>query len=110
MGARVEAIDLWHSYGEGWVLKGVSLRANCGEFVCIRGPSGAGKTTLLSILGLLIRPVRGEVWIEGERVDNLGGGRRAELRRRDIGFVFQLHNLVPRGTGWAASRTGSPTP
>jgi putative ABC transport system ATP-binding protein len=66
-----------------------------GGFVCLSSPSGGGKTTLLNAIGGLDRPDSGEVWIAGQRIDNLSKGELAELRLHRIGFVFQAFNLIP---------------
>ena len=63
--------------------------------VGIMGPSGSGKSTLMHILGCLDSPNSGEVWLEGRRVDNLGRRDLAQLRRHEVGFIFQTFNLVP---------------
>jgi putative ABC transport system ATP-binding protein len=78
------------------VLAAVDLEMAEGEWVAVRGPSGSGKSTLLNILGLLDRPDAGVYELAGEDVSNLGDTRRAELRNRRIGFVFQSFNLLPR--------------
>ena len=79
---------------EARALSDVSLTIEAGEFVSIAGPSGCGKTTLLSILGLLDSPTRGEYLLDGEPVTSLSATRRAEIRNRSIGFVFQTFNLI----------------
>jgi putative ABC transport system ATP-binding protein len=66
-----------------------------GEFLAIMGPSGSGKSTLLNLLSGLDRPTGGEIRFEGNRVDNLRGGRMARWRARHVGIVFQAYNLVP---------------
>jgi putative ABC transport system ATP-binding protein len=78
------------------VLAAVDLEMAEGEWVAVRGPSGSGKSTLLNILGLLDRPDAGVYELAGEDVSDLGDTRRAELRNRRIGFVFQSFNLLPR--------------
>lgn len=78
------------------VLAAVDLEMAEGEWVAVRGPSGSGKSTLLNILGLLDRPDAGVYELAGEDMSNLGDTRRAELRNRRIGFVFQSFNLLPR--------------
>ena len=87
-------------YGSGdaehTVLDGLNLTIEKGEFIAIMGPSGCGKTTLLNILGLLDRADDGEYYLDGKSVDTLSGGRRARIRSRQIGFVFQSFNLIPR--------------
>ena len=76
-------------------LGGVSLTVEPGEFLAIAGPSGSGKTTLLNLIGCLDTPTSGEIEIDGEPVGRLSSGRRADLRARKIGFIFQTFNLIP---------------
>jgi putative ABC transport system ATP-binding protein len=76
-------------------LTGATLDIRAGEVALIEGPSGSGKTTLISILGLLLRPTSGEVWIEGKNVAGLGERALPGLRARNFGFVFQGFNLFP---------------
>lgn len=78
------------------VLKGVDLEVASGEWVAILGPSGSGKSTLLKILGLLDRPDSGSYIINGTSVTDLNDNQRAQARNRDIGFIFQRFNLLPR--------------
>jgi putative ABC transport system ATP-binding protein len=78
------------------VLGAVDLELAEGEWLAVLGPSGSGKSTLLNILGLLDRPDAGVYELAGEDVSDLGDTRRAELRNRRIGFVFQSFNLLPR--------------
>jgi putative ABC transport system ATP-binding protein len=78
------------------VLQAVDLELAEGEWVAVLGPSGSGKSTLLNLLGLLDRPDAGVYELAGEDVSDLGDTRRAELRNRRIGFVFQSFNLLPR--------------
>ena len=77
------------------VLKGVHLDIPRGEFLGLMGPSGSGKTTLLNLMGGLDAPSAGDVEIAGARISALGGGELARWRSRNIGFVFQLYNLLP---------------
>lgn len=79
-------------------LRGVSFEIDRGSFVSIMGPSGSGKTTLMDILGCLSRPTSGEYVLNGTPVANLSESRLAELRNREIGFVFQNFNLLPRAS------------
>jgi putative ABC transport system ATP-binding protein len=76
-------------------LRPTTLHVAAGEFVAVIGPSGSGKTTLLSILGGMLAPTSGEVWLEGKSVYKLPLRERTRLRRERIGFVFQTFNLVP---------------
>jgi putative ABC transport system ATP-binding protein len=77
-------------------LNGVDLRVETGEFMSIMGPSGSGKTTLLNLIGALDRPTEGKVRIKGTDISRLNDDELAELRNREIGFVFQFFNLVAR--------------
>ncbi len=79
---------------ETHALANVHLRIQPGEFVAIAGPSGCGKTTLLSILGLLDTPSSGVYRLVGEPVENLTATQRAQIRNREIGFIFQAFNLI----------------
>ena len=95
----VRCIDLCKTYRQGEedikALDHVSIEIAAGGFVCLSAPSGGGKTTLLNAIGGLDKPDSGEVYIEGSRIDNLSKGELAELRLRQIGFVFQAFNLIP---------------
>ena len=99
MSVVLEARNLAKTYDTGGskvlALRGIDLAVRRGEFVAIRGPSGCGKSTLLNLLAGLDRPTAGEVWLDGERIDELSETRLAHLRRRKIGFVFQFFNLIP---------------
>jgi putative ABC transport system ATP-binding protein len=77
------------------VLKGVSLEVGAGEVVALEGPSGSGKTTLLSIMGCILTPTEGRVEVRGQVVAMDRPERLRQVRRRDIGFVFQQFNLFP---------------
>jgi putative ABC transport system ATP-binding protein len=77
------------------VLKGVQLDIPQGDFVALMGPSGSGKTTLLNLIGGLDEPSGGTLTVAGARVDDLNGGELSRWRSRNIGFVFQLYNLLP---------------
>jgi len=77
------------------VLKGVNLDIPEGDFLALMGPSGSGKTTLLNLMGGLDTATGGSIEVGGSRIDKLGGGTLANWRSRNIGFVFQLYNLLP---------------
>jgi putative ABC transport system ATP-binding protein len=97
--ALIEMTELVKHYRQGKstvrALDGVDLDIEEGEFVSVVGRSGSGKTTMLDLCGLLMRPTSGRVMIEGVDTAALSDGRRAELRGRRIGFVFQEYNLLP---------------
>src|SRR5438309_4191381 len=79
---------------ETHALAEISLEIQRGEFVCIAGPSGCGKSTLLSILGLLDSPTEGSYTLNAQAVANLDFARRARIRNREVGFIFQSFNLI----------------
>src|ERR1700677_1553215 len=81
-------------------LSGISLEIRHGDYLSISGPSGCGKSTLLSILGLLDSPTSGRYELRGEPVEHLDSPRRARLRNREIGFIFQSFNLIGDLTVW----------
>lgn len=80
------------------VLNGVNLDIPQGDFLALMGPSGSGKTTLLNLMGGLDAPTEGEVTVDGLRVSSLRGGQLSKWRAGNIGFVFQLYNLLPKLT------------
>ena len=94
----IEARNIVKRYGDLEVLRGVDLDIAQGEIVSIVGPSGAGKTTLLQIIGTLDIPQEGEVRYEGKNVFSLKDKELAHFRNRNIGFVFQFHQLLPEFT------------
>ncbi|MCJ7620675.1 MAG: ABC transporter ATP-binding protein [Anaerolineae bacterium] len=98
----IEVQELTKVYGMGaatvHALDGINLTIEEGEFVAIMGPSGSGKSTLMNILGCLDRPTDGRYWLGGEDVSRLNRAQLADIRNRQIGFVFQSYNLLPRST------------
>ena len=97
---RLSAVSRCFILGDQQVkgLDAVDLQVSPGEYLAVMGPSGSGKSTLLNILGLLDAPDSGEYWLSGEATASLDEIRRAELRSRHIGFVFQSYHLIPRLT------------
>jgi putative ABC transport system ATP-binding protein len=99
----IEAREVHKVYNPGLesevhVLKGIDLKIRKGEFVAILGPSGSGKTTLLDVIGCLLKPTSGEVWIDGVLANELDDGEIAKIRGKKIGFVFQQYNLIASQT------------
>jgi ABC-type lipoprotein export system ATPase subunit len=92
--------DLSKKYGELEVVKGVSLSVAAGEFVCLVGKSGCGKTTLLSLLSGLERPTKGEVVLNGKKINGASEDELALFRRENVGFIFQSFNLIPTLSAW----------
>ena len=90
----IKANNIQYSYGNLKVLKGVNLHINKGEFVSITGASGAGKTTLLQLLGTLDDVQTGSLTINNKEVNTLNQKELANFRNKEIGFVFQFHNLL----------------
>lgn len=80
------------------VLKGIDLLINKGEYVALMGPSGSGKSTLMNLLGCLDTPTAGSYNLNGKDVSNMSDDELAEIRNKEIGFVFQTFNLLPRTT------------
>ena len=95
----LEAKDIYKHFDDGKtkveVIKGLSLQVNAGELVSIVGSSGSGKSTLLHVLGGLEQPSQGQVFLQGQRFDNLGEAERGYKRNQYLGFVYQFHHLLP---------------
>lgn len=100
--ALISITDIGRKYVIGTetihALKSVSLQINKGEFVALMGPSGSGKSTLMNILGCLDTPTRGEYYLNNIRVSEMSEDDLADVRNKEIGFVFQTFNLLPRST------------
>ncbi len=79
-------------------LQGVDIVVRKNEFLAVMGPSGSGKSTLMNMIGCLDSPTRGEYWLNGHRVSELEDDELARIRNKEIGFVFQTFNLLPRAT------------
>ena len=82
-------------------LRAVDLDVSRNEYLAIMGQSGSGKSTLMNIIGCLDRPTAGEYWLNGERVSTMNDRQLARIRNREIGFIFQTFNLLPRMTALA---------
>ncbi len=95
----VQTKDLTKIYSSNGIetpaLKEVSLDVQPGEFTALAGPSGSGKSTLLHLIGGLLLPTSGEIWIEDQKINDLNPDKLAELRLNRVGFVFQAYNLIP---------------
>jgi putative ABC transport system ATP-binding protein len=101
-GALIRAEDLWRTYVMGaeeiHALRGVSFTIAPNEYVAVMGPSGSGKSTLMNLIGCLDTPSRGRYVLRGKVVSEMNDDELAAIRNREIGFVFQTFNLLPRAT------------
>ena len=101
-GVLIRAEDLWRTYVMGTeeihALRGVSFTIDPGEYLAIMGPSGSGKSTLMNLIGCLDTPSRGVYTLRGKVVSQMNDDELAEVRNREIGFVFQTFNLLPRAS------------
>ena len=98
----IETRDLWKTYVMGAekvnALRGVSIAIERGAYVAIMGPSGSGKSTLMNLIGCLDTPSQGEYFLNDKGVSQMNDDELANIRNREIGFVFQTFNLLPRAT------------
>jgi len=98
----IETRNIWKTYQMGsekvHALRGVSITIERGEYVAIMGPSGSGKSTLMNLIGCLDTPSEGEYYLNGKLVSTMNDDELANIRNREIGFVFQTFNLLPRAS------------
>ena len=101
-GIVIRTFDLWKTYFMGDqeinAVSGVDIEIKRGEYVAIMGPSGSGKSTLMNLIGCLDTPSRGQYYINGRLVSDMNDDELARIRNKEIGFVFQTFNLLPRAT------------
>jgi len=101
-GIVIRTYDLWKTYVMGdqeiHAVSGVDVEIRRGEYVAIMGPSGSGKSTLMNLIGCLDSPTKGEYFINGRLVSDMEDDELAQIRNKEIGFVFQTFNLLPRAT------------
>jgi putative ABC transport system ATP-binding protein len=101
-GVLIQIEDLWRTYVMGseeiHALRGVSFKIAKNEYVAVMGPSGSGKSTLMNLIGCLDTPSRGSYVLRGKVVSKMNDDELAEVRNREIGFVFQTFNLLPRAS------------
>jgi putative ABC transport system ATP-binding protein len=100
--AMIRTEELWKTYVMGeeeiHALRGVTFEIKRNEYVAIIGPSGSGKSTLMNLIGCLDTPSKGEYWLNGKLVSQMDDDELAHIRNKEIGFVFQTFNLLPRAT------------
>jgi len=98
----IETRDLWKTYEMGstavHALQGVTFEIRRNEYVAIMGPSGSGKSTLMNLIGCLDTPSKGRYWLNGSLVSEMDDDELAHIRNKEIGFVFQTFNLLPRAS------------
>jgi len=98
----IKTEDLWKVYEVGkeqvLAVRGINMEIEKGEYVAIMGPSGSGKSTLMNLIGCLDTPTKGNYYINGTLVSQLTDDQLAHIRNKEIGFVFQTYNLLPRAT------------
>ena len=101
-GIVIRTYDLWKTYVMGdqeiHAVSGVDVEIHRGEYVAIMGPSGSGKSTLMNLIGCLDTPTKGEYYINGRLVSSMTDDELARIRNKEIGFVFQTFNLLPRAS------------
>ncbi len=101
-GVVIRTYDLWKTYVMGdqeiHAVSGVDIEIKRGEYVAIMGPSGSGKSTLMNLIGCLDTPTKGQYYINGNLVSEMSDDELARIRNKEIGFVFQTFNLLPRAT------------
>ncbi len=101
-GIVIRTYDLWKTYLMGdqeiHAVSGVDVEIHRGEYVAIMGPSGSGKSTLMNLIGCLDTPSKGQYYINGRLVSEMDDDELARIRNKEIGFVFQTFNLLPRAT------------
>jgi putative ABC transport system ATP-binding protein len=101
-GIVIRTFDLWKTYIMGdqeiHAVSGVDIEIKRGEYVAIMGPSGSGKSTLMNLIGCLDTPTKGQYYINGNLVSEMSDDELARIRNKEIGFVFQTFNLLPRAT------------
>jgi putative ABC transport system ATP-binding protein len=101
-GIVIRTYDLWKTYVMGdqeiHAVSGVDIQIRRGEYVAIMGPSGSGKSTLMNLIGCLDTPTKGQYYINGRLVSEMNDDELARIRNKEIGFVFQTFNLLPRAT------------